>query len=133
MSGLGSMSLAEHSYLQERETMKNLTRTLKALSISFFFLLSIVVSASTAGLVLGPEQAVQAGGFDLRVPGYSVPSFVHWNDDGLKDLVVGEGSGITGFGLVRVYLNSGTPGNPVFTEFFYAQADGTDLQSPGGG
>ena len=76
---------------------------------------------------------MQAGGIDLWVPGYSVPSFVHWDDDGLKDLVVGEGSGVTGFGLVRVYLNSGTSGNPIFTGFFFAQANGSDLQSPGGG
>ncbi len=101
--------------------------------LTSLLLLSLSFSASAAGLVLGPEQTVQAGGADISVPGYSVPSFVHWDDDGLKDLVVGEGSGITGFGLVRVYLNIGTPGNPVFTGFFYAQANGSDLQSPGGG
>ena len=91
------------------------------------------IQASAAGLVPGPVQVVQAGGSDITVPGYSVPSFVHWDGDGLKDLVIGEGSGITGYGLVRVYLNSGTPGNPQFNGYFYAQADGSDLQSPGGG
>ena len=127
------MSLAAHSYLRESETMRILTRTLNTFSISVFFLLSIAASASAAGLILGPEQIVQAGGADISVPGYSVPSFVHWDGDGLKDLVVGEGSGLTGFGLVRVYLNSGTPGSPVFTGYFYAQSNGSDLQSPGGG
>jgi hypothetical protein len=96
-------------------------------------LLISAAPASGEGLVLGPEQAVQAGGADISVPGYSVPSFVHWDDDGLKDLVVGEGSGITGFGRVRIYLNTGTPGDPRFTSYFYAQSDGLDLQSPGGG
>jgi hypothetical protein len=100
--------------------------------ILFVFLIS-AAPALSAGLILGPEQAVQAGGADISVPGYSVPSFVHWDDDGLKDLVVGEGSGITGFGRVRVYINSGTPGNPLFTGYFYAQSEGSDLQSPGGG
>ena len=113
--------------------MRMFNRTLKAFPVSVIFLFSITVFASAAGLILGPEQIVQASGADILVPGYSVPSFVHWDDDGLKDLVVGEGSGLTGFGLVRVYLNSGTPGNPVFTAFFYAQANGSDLQSPGGG
>ncbi len=85
------------------------------------------------GAILGPEQIVQAGGMDINIPGYSVPSFVDWNSDGLNDLVVGEGSGLTGFGLVRVYLNSGTPGDPAFTGYFHAQSNGSVLQSPGGG
>jgi hypothetical protein len=88
---------------------------------------------SAAGLILGPEQVVQAGSADLSVTGFSVPSFVDWDSDGLKDLVVGEGSGLTGFGRVRVYLNSGTPGDPVFNGFFYAQSEGSDLLSPGAG
>ena len=113
--------------------MNRFTRTLHVFSVSVVFLLSIAASASAAGLVPGPEQIVQAGSADIWVPGYSVPSFVHWDDDGLKDLVVGEGSGLTGFGRVRVYLNSGTQGYPEFTGYFYAQSEGSDLQSPGGG
>jgi hypothetical protein len=96
-------------------------------------LLMVPASVNAAGLVLGPGQTVQAGGADLTVTGFSVPSFVHWDDDGLKDLVVGDGSGMTGYGRVRIYLNSGTPGSPEFTTYFYAQANGSDLQSPGGG
>lgn len=81
---------------------------------------------------LGPEQLVQAGGADLSVPGYSVPSLAHWNDDGLLDLVVGHGSG-TADVKVRVYLNSGSPEAPAFGGFAYAQSNGTDLTAPGGG
>jgi len=113
--------------------MSRYTKTVRALSVSVFLLVMAAASVSAAGLVLGPEQAVQAGGVDISVPGYSVPSFVDWDDDGLKDLVVGEGSGLTGFGYVRVYLNSGTPGSPVFTGYFYAQSNSSALQSPGGG
>ncbi len=113
--------------------MDTSTKTIRTISVSAFLLLLAAASISAAGLVLGPEQVVQAGGADISVPGFSVPSFVYWDDDGLKDLVVGEGSGMTGYGLVRVYLNSGTPGSPVFTTYFYAQANGSDLQSPGGG
>jgi len=43
-------------------------------------------------LYLGPEEIVQAGEFDLTVSGYSVPSYVDWDNDGLLDLIVGEGS-----------------------------------------
>lgn len=78
------------------------------------------------------EKLVQAGGATIDVPGYSVPSFVHWNADGLEDLVIGEGSG-TFTPKVRVYLNVGTAGSPQFSTFFYAQSLGSDLTVPGGG
>ena len=106
--------------------------SVRLLIIISLFMIS-AAPASGEGLILGPEQAVQAGGADISVPGYSVPSFVRWDGDGLSDLIVGEGSGLTGFGKVRVYINRGTPGNPLFTDYFYAQAAGSDLQSPGGG
>ncbi|MBN2560782.1 MAG: VCBS repeat-containing protein [Phycisphaerae bacterium] len=80
----------------------------------------------------GPEELVQADAMDIVVPGYSVPSFVHWDEDGLKDLVVGEGSGAA-TPKVRVYLNVGTDSAPAFSTFFYAQSDGSDLTVPGEG
>jgi hypothetical protein len=83
-------------------------------------------------LDLAAEKLVQAGGVDIDVPGYSVPSFVFWNGDGLKDLVVGEGSG-SFTPKVRVYLNVGTPETPQFSTYFYAQSNSSDLTVPGGG
>ena len=79
---------------------------------------------------LGSEELVQAGGVAIDVPGYSVPSFVHWDADGLEDLIVGEGDG-TYTPKVRVYLNVGTAGDPQFSTYFYAQSDGSDLTVPG--
>jgi hypothetical protein len=87
---------------------------------------------AAADLHLGSEQSVQAAGSDIDVPGYSVPSFTHWDGDELKDLLVGEGSG-TYTPKLRVYLNAGTAGSPQFGDFFYAQSDGADLTVPGGG
>jgi hypothetical protein len=114
--------------------MKKITRGLLAGLILFVFHLEPASSAMAAGLVLGPGQLVQAGGADIDVPGFSVPSFVDWDGDGLKDLVVGEGPGpSTGLGKVRVYLNSGTSTDPAFTSWFYVQAGGADLASWGGG
>jgi len=90
-------------------------------------------SRQGAHLNLGPEELVQDdGGADIAVPGYSVPTFVHWDGDGLKDLVIGEGSG-TLPAKVRVYLNSGTVSDPQFSDYFYAQSDGFDLVVPGEG
>jgi hypothetical protein len=98
-------------------------RTLVLLTVGLSFLAG---QSSAATLDFGPEQFVQAGGVDIQVPGYSVPSLADWNGDGLKDLVVGEGGG--GFpGKVRVYLNVGTVTQPQFRDFFYAQSSGADL------
>ena len=77
--------------------------------------------------VFGPEELVQAGGADLAVPGYSVPSLVHWDGDGLRDLVVGEGGG-SGAAKVRVYLNDGTASAPQFDDWFYAK-DGSSYRT----
>jgi len=84
-------------------------------------------------LYLGPEELIQADGFDIVVSGYSVPSFVDWNNDNLKDLVIGEGGGY-GDAKVRVYLNVGTESEPKFSYYFYyAQSNGSDLTCPASG
>ncbi len=92
----------------------------------------LVASAQPAlgQLNLGPEQLVQASSVDIDVPGYSVPRFMHWNNDGLRDLIVGEGSGSFA-GMVRVYLNEGTASDPRFSTRFYAQSEGSNLVLPG--
>jgi len=77
-------------------------------------------------LNLGPEEVIQAKGYDIEVSGYSVPSYVDWNNDGLADLIIGEGSGSTA-GKVLIYLNVGTSTDPRFTDHFYAQSNGADL------
>ncbi len=77
----------------------------------------VLVTAGQAGAIdLGPEEIVDANGVDIIVPGYSVPSFEDWNNDLLKDLIVGEGS--PSVGKVRVYLNVGTEADPQFDSFF---------------
>lgn len=81
---------------------------------------------SAGAIDLGSEEFVQAAGVDIQVPGYSVPSFADWNNDLLGDLIVGQGGG-SGDAKVRVYLNVGTEAEPQFADFFYAQADGSDL------
>ena len=88
--------------------------------------------ALAALIQFGPETLVKAGGADIVVSGYSVPSYADWNNDGAPDLIIGEGSG----GLtpkVRVYLNTGSAAAPAFSNYFFAQADGMDLTAPGSG
>jgi len=90
--------------------------------------LSAVGPLHAQGLELGPRQVVPAGNADLVVEGYSVPSVVDWNNDGKKDLLVGQGGtgATTGDGKVRVYINIGTDPSPAFDVFgsatsFYVQ------------
>ncbi len=91
-----------------------------------------LASPAAAQLDLGPEQLVQSGGVDIAVPGYSTPTLSDWNNDGLPDLIIGEGSGAL-TPKVRVYLNTGSLGSPAFSGFSHAQSLGLDLTEPGGG
>ncbi|MBN1360336.1 MAG: VCBS repeat-containing protein [Sedimentisphaerales bacterium] len=93
--------------------------------------MSLTVRAQVDVLDLGPEETVEANGVEIVVPGYSVPSLADWNNDLLKDLIVGEGSPTPG--KVRVYLNVGSEAEPQFDAFFYAQSNGADLTCPPSG
>ena len=99
---------------------------------------SVLIVTSNRGfsddsvLNLGPEELIQANGVDIDVLGYSVPSFVDWDNDNLKDLVIGEGGGDRD-GKVRVYINVGTESNPQFSDYFYVQSEGDDLTCPATG
>jgi len=77
-------------------------------------------------------MTVQAGGADIHVASYSVPSLADWNSDGLTDLIVGEKTA-TLEGKIRVYLNSGTNAAPAYGPFSYAQTAVGDLSVPGAG
>ena len=88
--------------------------------------LSASAFAEEGVINLGPEEIIQAHGQDIVVPGYSVPSFEDWNNDKLKDLIIGEGGGGAP-GRIRVYLNVGTESDPCFASYFYVQLDGKDL------
>ena len=88
--------------------------------------------SALADLEFGPKELVQAGANPIWVPGYSVPSYVDWNNDGLNDLVIGQGGG-SGFGKVLVYLNTGGAGNPQFSQASFVQSNASDLTVPAAG
>jgi hypothetical protein len=78
---------------------------------------------------LAAGQLVKAGDNPIEVDiGHLVPCLVDWNNDGLKDLVVGQFKG----GKIRLYLNRGTAGNPLFGEFEYLKAGGKEISLPAG-
>jgi hypothetical protein len=61
---------------------------------------------------------------DIDVGANSAPVVVDWNEDGLLDLLVGNELTTDG---IRLYLNSGTPMNPVLTTWTYIQNSGSTL------
>jgi hypothetical protein len=67
---------------------------------------------------LDPGVALTCGGSAISVPGgYSTPFVVDWNEDGAKDIVVGQSGG-----RVLLYVNEGTLFRPVFNRFWYVES-----------
>jgi hypothetical protein len=65
---------------------------------------------------------VQVGGSDFDVGAYSKPYVTDWNNDGRKDLLVGEANG-----RVAVLINTGTVTNPAFSSWSYVLDGGSSL------
>ncbi|MDI6751739.1 MAG: VCBS repeat-containing protein [bacterium] len=67
------------------------------------------------------SQYVDGDPEPINIGGYSKPQVIDWNNDGKKDIVVGEE-----FGRVALFLNSGKDEDPLFTgEFFFLEKTGT--------
>jgi hypothetical protein len=87
---------------------------------------SILLLASTIAHALPALDAgvfIKNGSSDLQVSYYSAPTVVDWNNDGKKDLVVGQFY----YGNVVVFLNVGTDANPVFNGGAAIQSGGVDI------
>ena len=94
--------------------------------------------AALTGLVLygliwaqpafGPFSYIESSGSQIDVGYYGAPCMVDWNDDGLKDLVIGEFSN----GKIRFYENVDLNDSPLFNGYTYIQSDGVDITLPYG-
>jgi hypothetical protein len=51
------------------------------------------------------------------------PFVTDWNNDGKKDLIVGQPH----HGKIRLYLNYGTDSDPMFKDFIYLSAGGSEI------
>ena len=92
-----------------------------------FLIFPVVLMAQPPSF--GPVVHINANGSPITVDaGHANPSVVDWDGDGLKDLLVGQ----FGSGKIRFYKNSGTNEAPVFTDFSYLQADGSDISLSSG-
>lgn len=97
---------------------------------------AVLIAVAVLGLAAGagagdleaPFVALCAGApIDVDV-GHAAPCFFDLNADGRPDLLVGQ----FGQGKLRIYLNEGEAGKPVFTKFTWLQAGGADGKVPSG-
>lgn len=58
-------------------------------------------------------------------PAYTAPCLLDFDNDGVRDLIVG-----TYFGNFRFYKNLGTNGNPKYNDFSLIKADGKEAKIP---
>ena len=95
----------------------------------------LTMSTTVFGLDFGAGQNIQASGVDILVGRFAMPIFDDWNSDGLNDLIVGEGvfESPFSYGQIRVYLNQGVAGAPVFGSSFYAQTTAGPVRVPSEG
>lgn len=91
--------------------------------------LSVVLLCSSASAGLREGVRLKANGeiIDVSV-GHLVPCAIDWNEDGKKDLVVGQFGG----GKIRLYLNHGTDSAPEFKDFENLRAGGKEISLPSG-
>jgi hypothetical protein len=70
----------------------------------------------------GNRIRLKAGGKEIKVRGPSAPCLVDWNEDGKKDLLVGDGRG-----YLLLFLNTGSAKAPEYAPPSRVQADYKDL------
>jgi chitodextrinase len=80
---------------------------------------------SDAAPQLASNVPIPADKVAISVPGPAFAFGVDWNNNGNKDLVVGDGQG-----LVRWYRNTGTDDTPQLTAAGFLRAGGLDIQVP---
>ncbi len=91
----------------------------------------LLLTALLAGFALAQTPvfddpvAIEADGVPINVGagGNASPFVVDWDGDGRQDLLLGQYYQ----GKVRFYQNIGTNYDPVFSDFRFLQADGSDI------
>lgn len=96
------------------------------------FVLAAVALVAPVALGATPQFAgplpVMDGSSQIDVGNYGAPSMADWNEDGARDLVVGQFD----YGKIRLYLNQGQDRMPRFDGYAFYQSGGTDITLPYG-
>jgi len=92
--------------------------------VGFLFILFVAVQAASADPPdLQKGLYIYDGAVPLSVDRHSAPTAVDWNNDGKKDLVVGQFT----YGYIWLYLNKGTDLNPVFSGGSLVESNGAPI------
>jgi hypothetical protein len=89
----------------------------------FFLLFPGIISADVPDLEEG--EYILDGPVPLEVDRHSTPTVTDWNNDGNKDLVVGQFTN----GYIRLFLNQGTDANPVFNGGTLIESSGQPIKT----
>lgn len=92
-------------------------------SIATIALLLCATGAHAASPELEGGVYIYNGASMLQVQSDSTPTVVDWNNDGRKDLIVGQYTS----GKINLFLNQGTDANPVFNGGSFIQSGGVDI------
>ena len=72
---------------------------------------------------IAPGFKIKNNSIDLQLSGQTNATVVDWNNDGLKDLLVGEYIG----GFITLFLNQGTNLNPLFSGGVKIESNGSPI------
>lgn len=91
--------------------------------------MGLFLFCSTAFAQLQEGVLLQADGKEINIGvGHLVPVVTDWNDDGKKDLLIGQFSG----GKIGLYLNTGTDAAPELKFSGNLAAGGAEISLPAG-
>lgn len=71
---------------------------------------------------------IESGGTPIYLGYYTAPVMFDWNDDGKKDMIVGQFN----YGYITFFENVGEDSAPVFDSYDTLRADGQFIQLPYG-
>lgn len=74
--------------------------------------------------VLQPGVLIKEGSKPLKVSHYSAPTVADWNNDGKKDLIVGQFTS----GRICLFLNQGSDINPEFNGSTFIESGGQPIE-----
>ena len=92
------------------------------------FLLGLCSATALAAPQMETGTFLNDGANFLSVSYMSAPAVLDWNNDGRKDLLVGDY-----YGYIELYLNQGTDARPSFNGGTRLTADGMPIRTDDGG
>ena len=96
---------------------------MKALHMFLWFLSLSTINLFADVPEIKPGVHILDGGGHLEMDRHTTPTSVDWNNDGKKDLLVGQYVD----GHIRLFINQGTDLNPVFNGGTLVEANGTPI------